>query len=199
MVWSADEGKTFKDELPISPKDTGVCGCCGMRLFSDGGENIYALYRSATDSVHRDIYLLTTRKRFSFTAEKVGPWDIGTCVMSTAAFAPASGGGALAAWEQEGQIYFTRVSPEAKTTGFIPAPGPAGNRKHPAIAGDSKGNIVLAWAEGTGWQKGGSVAWQVFDPEGKPVPNSAGRAKDLPVWSMPAVFADGKGGFAVMY
>jgi hypothetical protein len=43
------------------------------------------------------------------------------------------------------------------------APGVATNRKHPAIAGNANGETILVWAEDTGWNKGGSLAWQVFD------------------------------------
>ena len=29
------------------------------------------------------------------------------------------------------------------------------------------GQSVVVWAEGTGWQRGGDLAWQVFDKSGK--------------------------------
>ena len=74
------------------------------------------------------------------------------------------------------------------------------NRKHPSVAVDRDGRLLIAWAEDTGWEKGGSVAWQLFDRELRPVPNAAGRADGLPVWSLPAAVAlpDG-GGFVVIY
>src|SRR5204863_3301184 len=62
-VWlarSTDEGKTFSPEEAISPKPTGVCGCCSMHGFVDRKGNLYLLYRSATANVNRDMYLLAS-------------------------------------------------------------------------------------------------------------------------------------------
>ena len=62
-VWirkSEDDGKTFSAETKAWAQETGACGCCGMKSFVDGNGNVFALYRSATESVHRDIYLLSS-------------------------------------------------------------------------------------------------------------------------------------------
>jgi hypothetical protein len=56
----------------------------------------------------------------------------------------------------------------------------------------------LDWTEGTGWNKGGALAWQVFDKDGKPTAER-GRTDGVPVWSMAAVFARPDGGFTVLY
>ena len=61
------------------------------------------------------------------------------------------------------------------------------------LAVDEGGHILLAWAEGTGWQKGGSLAWQVFDEGLKPLAASRGSAPDVPVWSFGAVAATADG------
>ena len=58
--------------------------------------------------------------------------------------------------------------------------------------------MLLAWAEGTGWNKGGAVAWQVgtADNDGR----LSGRGREvLPVWSRPAAFARPDGSFVVVY
>src|SRR5690606_32348405 len=57
-VWlarSADDGRTFAAEVPISPAETGVCGCCGLRIAAAGGD-VHVLYRAATRMVHRDVH-----------------------------------------------------------------------------------------------------------------------------------------------
>jgi hypothetical protein len=41
------------------------------------------------------------------------------------------------------------------------------SRKHPAIAVSTSGDTLIAWAEGTGWQRSGDLAGQVFDKSGK--------------------------------
>jgi len=72
------------------------------------------------------------------------------------------------------------------------------NRKHPVAAVNSAGQVILAWTEGTGWQKGGNLAWQIFEADGKVVENSFGKMDGVLVWSMAAVFAKGED-FVIMY
>src|SRR5260370_32066996 len=36
-----------------------ACGCCGMKIFAGRRARVFALYRSATESVRREIYHLT--------------------------------------------------------------------------------------------------------------------------------------------
>jgi hypothetical protein len=200
-VWvahSTDEGKTFAPEKRPFPEPTGACGCCGMRAFADHKGTVYVLYRSATEVVHRDMYLLTsTDKATHFQGNKIHGWNAGICPMSSAAFAEGNGT-VVAAWETEGQVYFTRID---QATGKRSAPrspsGAAEGRKHPVVAVDGAGETLLAWTEGMGWKKGGSVAWQVFDQAGKP--KAQGSAAGVPTWSLVAVFARPAGGFTVIY
>jgi len=49
-----------------------------------------------------------------------------------------------------------------------------------------------------GWDRGGSVAWQVFDKDDKPT-GASGRADGVPTWSLVAAFARPGGGFTVVY
>jgi len=202
-VWiarSRDEGKTFEPETKAWQEAAGACGCCGMRIFADARGETYILYRSATEMVHRDIYLLSSKDGEAFSGRKVGPWEIGKCVMSSASFAPTKNG-ALAAWESQDQVFWTRVNPaEGKIGDGIASPGRGRNRQHPAVAENSGGEVILAWTEETGWNKGGKVAWQIFDAGGKAMQNASGKMDGVPVWSLPAVFSSADGsGFVIMY
>lgn len=94
-------------------------------------------------------------------------------------------GGELAAWEMDRQVGFARVRDFAVTT-----PPGSGKRKHPSLAQNASGTVLLAWAENTGWQKGGSLAWQLFK-DGKPIGDQR-QAEGVPVWSMPAAVAVGE-------
>lgn len=200
-VWiarSRDEGNTFEPETMAWTDATGACGCCGMRIFTDTSGATYILYRSATEMVHRDIYLLSSKNGRTFSGKKVGSWEIGKCVMSSASLAPARSG-ALAAWESQDQVYWARVNATEEIVGAaIAPPGKGANRKYPVAAENSAGLVILGWSEETGWNKGGKVAWQVFDSQGKPIENASGKSEGLPVWSLPAAFATAQG-FVIIY
>ncbi len=202
-VWvavSTDEGKTFAPEKAASTDPTGACGCCGLRAFADARGTVYALYRGAKNGHSRDTYLLTSAdKGKSFQGEDLHPWSIDLCPMSSEAFAAAPEGPVVGAWETRGQVYFARIDPRTgKASDPVAAPGEGKGRKHPAAALNAKGEMVLAWTEGMGWDKGGSVAWQVYDKDGNPT-EEHGRADGVPVWSLVAVYARPDGRFVVLY
>ncbi len=195
---SSDDGKTFTREQPANPKPTGACGCCGMRAFADRRGNVFALYRAASEQVNRDEILLVSRNHgASFDIANAHPWNIATCPMSSA-FLSDTPTGALAAWETDGQIYFAAV--EAKALKVSPPVSPPGRakRKHPVAVANGRGEVLVAWAEGTGWEKGGAVAWQLFDPSGKPT-EEKGRADGVPVWGLVAAAPRADGSFTIFY
>ena len=203
-VWvaiSRDDGQTFSAESRANRNPTGACGCCGLRATTDQRGTLFVLYRSADRTVHRDMYLLTSDDRgATFTNTKLDNWEIGQCVMSSAAF-HSSDRGLLAAWETEEQVKFARVDGlrELTVPNIVAPKRRQQNRKHPVLSVNSRGNAILAWTEGTGWQRGGSVAWQVFDREGKPMDRGAGNVDGVPVWSNVAVFPGPGDDFTVVY
>ena len=200
QVWIArsdDDGKTFGPEAAAWNQATGACGCCGLAIFASRSGCVYSLYRSATEQTHRDIYLLaSTDKGRTFTGELLHKWDINACPMSSMAFAEA-GNSAFGAWETGGQVYFGKLGGIGESFNPIEAPGSANGRKHPRIAANS-GETLLVWTEGTGWRRGGSLAWQVFDKDGKPA-QIAGQRAGVPAWSFAATVPDHDGGFIVLY
>jgi hypothetical protein len=119
-------------------------------------------------------------------------------MMSSEALVEGSGS-VLAGWETEEQVYFARAEPgESELARPIAAPGRAAKRKHPALAVNDKGETILAWTEGTDWNKGGSLAWQMFDKNGKPTDERARVDGGIPVWGLPAVVS-GPNGFVIIH
>lgn len=193
MVKSTDDGQTFGEESAASA-DVGVCGCCGMRIFAAGDGKLLGLFRSASQKVNRDTYLLTSRDGAEhFQQAMLAPMRSGTCIMSSAAIVrDAHHGKLLAAFEtSKGQIELAWIDPQdMKVMRRLTMSGEAGNRKHPAIAVNRDGRIFVAWAEVAGCGQGGRIAWQIIDSDGHL--QQSGRADDaLPAWSMPAVVARG--------
>ncbi len=189
-VWlarSSDDGGTFSPEVAISPAETGTCGCCGLRIAASG-HNVQVLYRAATQMVHRDIHALRSSDRGrTFTAGKVDEWEIGACPMSSMAIVP--GDTPIYAWEHDGQVAFRAEGDRAFEPTAADTQVATARRKHPRLAVGKGGAVLMAWATGTGWNKGGAVGWQLF-ADGAPLGEVQAR-DGLPVWSFPAVAAVG--------
>jgi hypothetical protein len=190
---SHDEGKTFAAEKQANTDRTGACGCCGMKAFADRTGNLYLLYRAATDILGRDMTLLGRTGRADFERVTLGPWKLPTCPMSSASLVSGSDV-TYAAWETQNQVQFANVT----STPTPISPSGTGKRKHPSIAVNKKGTVLLAWTENTGWDKGGSLAWQEFTQDGKPI-GERGRADGVPVWSLVSAIALPDNSFAIYY
>lgn len=199
MARSSDNGRTFEREKKINIQPTGACACCQIQALIDSKGALYVLYRAAGQNVQRDSMLLVSRdKGATFQSADVHPWNINYCPMSSYALAQ-NPNGVLAAWETQEQIYFSQIVP-ATTKFSVPvvAPGTGKTRKHPVVAFNAKGEMLLAWTEGTGWNKGGSLAWQIYDKNGRAT-TEKGRANGVPVWSKLAVFARPDNRFTLIY
>ena len=202
-VWvarSTDDGKSFAPEACISDPATGACACCGMRIMTADGK-LFVLYRGASEQVNRGMFLIDATSELTDAHDRqIAPMKIGMCVMSTASLA-GSQNAILAAWETHEQVVWSALDPAhpEKIAAHRVAPSDDRGQKHPAIASNASGQVLVAWAEGTGWNKGGSVAWQLFDASGSPLPEAGGQSANLPVWGSPAVFAKPGGGFVIVY
>lgn len=196
---SSDSGRSFAAEERANPVEAGACGCCGMRAGASRVGDLWILYRAATESIHRDMQLLrSTDGGRSFTQHTVDEWELAACPMSTAAIAPTQNGAVLA-WETEGQIHWSNVASTPGDVGGVHAiDGGSGLRKHPAVAVDDSGRMVIVWTEGTGWNRGGNLAWQVYGIDGAAL-ESGRLAAGVETWSRAAVVTHPEGGFLVLH
>jgi hypothetical protein len=194
---STDEGKSFAPEQAASA-DSGACGCCGMRAFADDKGNLFAIYRSAMEQTNRAEMILMSRDQgVTFDRLYSHPWQINACPMSSAAFAQAKSG-VFAAWETQGKPFFARIDSQTMKVSEPLTPPGAPRGKHPVVAVNGAGEFIVAWTEGTGWAKGGSLAWQVYDGSGKPT-GEKGKAEGVPVWGLAAAVAKADGNFVIIY
>jgi hypothetical protein len=196
---SGDEGATFGREEPAVARTTGACGCCGTRALADSRGIVYALYRAATGNLDRDMILLTSRDHGThFEAASLDPWRVSVCPMSSETLVE-SGSDVLAAWETKGQVSFARIDSGSLKPSEPWSPPGGGNRKHPAVAANAQGETILVWVEDTGWQRGGALAWRIFDRSGHPTPTMGRIDRGIPVWGLATVVARPDGGFTIIH
>ena len=105
--------------------------------------------------------------------------------------------GILAGWETEGQVRFALLAPD--TLAPVSAPGAGQNRKHPALAVNAAGETLFVWTEGTGWNRGGSLAWQLYDRQGRPLEEKGRIEGGVPVWGLATAVARPGGGFLIVH
>jgi hypothetical protein len=193
---SRDDGKSFVAEQRAIADATGACGCCGMKAFVDATGALFAVFRTATAEGSRDMELLVSRDQGkSFRAALLEKWPVKMCPMSSSSIAGGKSG-VKVAWESQGQISVGAVD-AAGTVPGARAVSEGRGAKHPALVSNGKGETLAVWTLGTGWQRGGTLAWEILDAAGRPT-NVKGRADGVPVWGLPAAFVSGEG-FTVMY
>ncbi len=199
LTRSSDDGRTFPPETAASNAALGACGCCGVRALADRRGALRILFRTAVELTNRDTYLLTSYDRgATFSSDLMQPWQVGACPMSTFGLFEA-GTDVLAAWETGGQLQWLRIDETtSRRSNWTTPPGRATNRRYPAIAGNPRGDVLLAWIEDASWNKGGSLAWQRFSADAKPA-GVLGRKADTPTWDTPAVAVRPDGSFLVLY
>jgi hypothetical protein len=200
-VWvtrSEDDGKTFQPEHMAWDKPTGACGCCSLNAFADRAGTLYVLFRSAEETVHRDMYLLESKDHgATFRGSDISKWNVGACVMSSEAFVSGPAG-TFAAWETEKRVHFGSIEPgTAKATDTLASSGGI-NEKYPALALNGNGILLVSWTDGMGWKRGGSVHWQAFDRSGQHL-GEAGEGDGVPAFSLVAAYARPNGSFVVLY
>lgn len=198
LARSSDDGQTFARERKISVLPAGQCGCCSMRAFVDHSGALYVLYRAAGGNFNRDTTLLVSRDGgTTFRSAVLSKWKLGACPMSSFSLAEG-GGGVVGAWETAEQVYRARLAADVtQVTAPKPAPG-TGSRKYPVFIPNASGETLFAWVEGAGWQRGGSLVWQVYDKDGNPE-GTPGRAEGVPVWSLITAVARPDGSFLLVY
>ncbi|MEX2639971.1 MAG: hypothetical protein WD266_04760, partial [Balneolales bacterium] len=199
MAKSADGGDTFDQEVAISNPETGVCGCCGIKATVDHAGEHAVIYRAATKLTGRDMYLLrSSGSGMSFSEQMLEPWKINACPMSTSS-AFSEHDKFSVAWETNGQVSFASTKDATQQVDSLTrAPGDSRSRKHPAVAHNNREETILVWTEKMGWERGGTLHWQVFDVNLQPTSKS-GRSDDVPVWSRPAVVTNENGDFTIFY
>ncbi len=214
VATSHNDGQTFATETPCSASATGVCACCSMRAIALPTGELLALYRSA-DGTSRDMQVLrSTDQAASFTRTELQPWPINACPMSSSSL-ESTPRGLFAAWETDNTIWMANLASASSKPRCLSSNG----SKHPSLAQNERGETLIAWAQGTGWQRGGTLAWSLLDADGGEIEKSETQGKErpgnaapetqtpakdkrdflVPVWSYPAAAHLPSLGFLVIH
>ena len=201
LAASSDDGPTFASERIVSPTGSGACGCCGLQAHAGPGGTLAILYRGASAVDQRPATLLASHDHgATFSVLLREPWNVGQCPMSSASLHLTDSSTVLAAWGLGGQVHWQRVAwtdavqPPAARPQVVTADR---STKHPVVAVNGRGETLIAWTSGTGWQRGGSLAWQVVDARNAVL--REGRSDGVPVWGSLAAVAEPDGTFVVWY
>jgi len=198
MARSENDGKTFAPERTAWSEPTGACGCCSLNAFTDKAGKIYVLFRSAQQMVHRNMYLLESNDHGNtFKGSDISNWTVGYCVMSTEAFT-SDRDQVLAAWETEKKIEVGRIAANSANVAQVRLPDARSNQKYPSLAADRAGLVLVAWTEGMGWKRVGSLHWQLLDKSLRPT-GEPGAADGVPAWSLDSAYARPNGDFVILY
>ncbi len=192
VLKSTDNGAAFSNPTMANADDPGVCACCSLKTFVSPGGELLTLYRAARSMGQRDITLMSSSDGgVTFQHRTVGPWAISACPMSSASVI-AAGAKTRAAWEAEGRVYTALLDATSEALAVS-----EDKARHPALAVNARGETLVTWSVGTGWQKGGQLAWLVLDAAGKPT-TERGLKAGVPVWGFSAAYAEGER-FVILY
>lgn len=199
VAQSTDNGLSFKKEKQVAPEGTGACGCCGIRAYVDSNDNFYILYRTA-DEDGRDMALLNSSdsgKSFAFAL--VNAWEIQACPMSSSTFGEGRDG-VFVGTEREGNVEFRVLDPVTGRQSVIGrAFGLPKAGRYPGVTGNKEGDVLVAWVDGGGWNRGGILKWIVFDSSGEIIEKPESSNQMIEPWSFGAVATQPNGSFLVIY
>lgn len=196
VATSVDDGARFAPEKAFA-NDGGACGCCGLETLVDTRGRLQILYRSAGAMIHRDAMWITIGPQGASTPVRLQPWELPACPMTTFAMA-SSTDGIVAAWETQQQIYAAVLKPDTRElTTVMPVEGSA-IRKHPSVAVNAAGDRLIAWTEGTAWARGGTLAWELRDRQGRRLASQS-NAGAVPVWGLVSASARPDGSFLLIH
>lgn len=195
---SRDDGATFAPERQALARSLGACACCGLKAYADDHGGVFVLFRSARTESQRDATLIgskdagqTFRQFFSH------PWSLNTCPMSSCWIGTGTGDNLIAGWETKGRVWFANILLESQKCSEPIAVATAPGQKFPVAVLNPGADRLFLWTEGTGWQKGGGLAWRILDQQGKLL--GSGRKEGLPVWSYAAAISRADGTFEIFY
>ena len=196
LMTSHDGGDSFGSPFMISRPSEGACGCCSLETLATN-DAVWVSYRGAGENVRRGQHLLrSTDGGQTFIDSLIQPWSIGACPVTTTTFARGPDATRVA-WETQGQVYFASI--DNMTDTVSPGGEARFRRKNPVIATNQRGETLLAWGDAPGYRAGGTLNWQLFDADNRPLSEPGPGTDTIPSGSTSAIAVQPDGRFVVMF
>lgn len=202
VVESNDDGASFGPERMALPGRVSACSSIQLLAGLDAGFGF--VYRSHVDGKFKDKEFFHRETTVVFSEPgadatwSVDEWPSRECLATTYSCARSPRGWVVAFQSQSG-VSWTRVDPTVFEHASFSPPGESASPRHPAVAVDSGGQVLLAWIADAREPDGATLEWSLFTPEGKPVADTvrcgAGVAPENVLSAVS--FADGR--FAIVH
>jgi hypothetical protein len=194
---SHDDGKTFAAEVCASTDITGACACCSVKIVASENGEVAALFRNAMTKgktfERATIMARSTDAGKTFTTQQLDHTTSGTCLMSSYGIIAIANGYRMV-FENAQMLMEARYE---RSDNVHTEPQPIGDRgKHPSLAINAAGDVVVAYSKGAAFSKPGTLGWSLYKAGGA-VEKGAGEA--LPAASVPAAVALPDGDFVIVY
>jgi len=189
---STDQGTTFGKAEALNEKTPGVCACCSLRALAGPNGELSVFFRSAVTMERRSMTLLSHRIGEKWQLDEIDPWKVAACPMSSSSLLNTRDK-LLGAWETDGRVKVGWVSEHSSRPVTIATK----EAKHPTVAINSMGKLLVAWVEGTGWNQGGQAGWAELDERLEPN-GQRGGFEGVPAWGKLAVYAEPDGNFVIL-
>jgi hypothetical protein len=195
---SRDDGETFEAERMADSGTYGVSAGCSMGGGYERDGTLYVIYRIRNNR-ERDIRLLVSENQGeTFRSTICDNWKVvkNPRTMATAVPSPWR---LLVAWEALGDVWWAGIDHRLNRVLVPQQPRDLEVwRGHPAIAGNERGAVVMAWLEGKEEKEPTRLAWQGFSVTDRRNIGQ-GRLDELIEDSSPAVFVRSDNGFTILY
>ena len=205
MRQSTDFGETFGNEIALGDRSLGACACCGLTANYNQTGDIVVAYRSAINGTGRHMQVLTATVDANKSVEPSylplddsRNWDLAACPVTTNDIVEDYEGNSWLIFENQSRIAKMNFA-DGGLSEYISEQPSQTREKHPAMAFNRDGNLLIAWGEGAGFFNGGALRWALFDDEGKHVPGSEMADVEVTDRSSPAVLAKPDGNFLILY
>ncbi len=199
---SRDEGRSFDAPRRIDPPGMGVCACCALDAGIGPDGSGWVLVRGAAGKSQRGMQLLTAGAgALKFERRSLDSWDLNQCPLSTTRLGWAVGS-PVAVWLSEGRIRLGQMGQTGRTNGgdrvrAVSEPGRKANHLV-VVPLEGSGSLVVAWTEGTAWQRGGDLAWRTVGADASQ-DSPVQRLPGVPVWGSVAAWREADGHVTVLY